>query len=90
MEYVWDLKKAKANRIKHGIDFADAVIALEDDLALTILDPDFPNEDRFVSLGRDAFGRLLVTAFVLRESTIRVISSRKASRGERRMYESRR
>ena len=40
MELEWDPRKAKENLRKHGVDFADAVIALEDDNGLTIEDPD--------------------------------------------------
>jgi hypothetical protein len=87
MQYGWDPAKADANAKKHGVDFADAVIALEDERALTMSDPDSEAEERFVSLGMDATGRLLVTIFAIRDDAIRLISSRKASRGERKRYE---
>lgn len=38
--YEWDAAKADSNLRKHGVEFADAVAALEDPLALTVLDPD--------------------------------------------------
>ena len=88
MNCEWDPAKARANHFKHGVDFADAVIALEDDLALTIADPDAAGEERFVSLGMDARGRLLVTVFTVRGNRVRLISSRRATRAERRAYES--
>ena len=88
MDCEWDPAKARANLRKHGVDSADAVIALEDDLALTIADPDAEGEERFVSLGMDAGGRLLVTVFTLRGKRVRLISSRPATRAERRAYES--
>ncbi|MGB5538793.1 MAG: BrnT family toxin [Gammaproteobacteria bacterium] len=50
MEYEWDPGKAAKNLRKHNVDFADAVIALEDENALTIEDPDH-NERRFKTLG---------------------------------------
>ena len=84
----WDPAKARANLRKHGVDFADAVIALEDDLALTIADPDAEGEERFVSLGMDAECRLLATIFTLRGNRVRLISSRRATRAESRAYES--
>jgi len=87
MDFEWDPEKAHSNRLKHGVDFADAVTALEDELALTRPDPDAEGEDRFVSLGMDAGGRLLVTVFTRGDDRIRIISSRPASRGERRRYE---
>jgi len=38
MKVKWDPDKAASNLRKHGVDFADAVIALEDEHALTIED----------------------------------------------------
>ena len=49
MEFEWDPRKAKENLRKHGVDFADAVIALEDENALTMEDPDH-DELRFKTL----------------------------------------
>ena len=86
VEYEWDHKKATANLRKHGIDFADAVTVLDDDNALTIIDPN-PEEDRFVTMGLDAQGRILVVVYTWREDNIRVISARKATQGERNQYE---
>jgi len=86
MDVEWDAAKAASNLRKHGADFADAVSALEDERALTRPDPDARDEERFVSLGMDAEGRVLVTVFTLRTSSVRLISSRKASPGERRRY----
>ena len=87
MDYRWDKNKAEANHLKHGVDFADSALALEDSLALTIPDPDSTGESRFISLGMDPLGRVLVTAFAYRDDHVRIISSRIASRGERRKYE---
>ena len=88
MEYEWDPAKAKANLRKHRISFADASLALEDPRARTMADPDASGEQRFVSLGSDPIGRVLVTVFTPRGRRTRIISSRKASRAERRAYES--
>ena len=87
MEYEWDPAKAAANLRKHKVDFADAVLALEDPLARTVHDPDASGEERYVSLGSDPTGRLLVTVFTRRKKRIRIISSRPASPAERRYYE---
>lgn len=88
MGYKWDPAKEWAKRKKHGVDFADAVIALEDELALTQRDANGHQEERYVSLGMDGHGRLLVTVFVHRSERIRIISARTATPGERRQYES--
>jgi uncharacterized DUF497 family protein len=85
----WDEEKAAANLRKHGVDFADAATVLSDDFALTVSDDD-PEEDRWVTLGVDALGRMLVVAYTWREEAARLISARKATASERRQYESRR
>lgn len=87
MDYEWDPAKAATNLRKHKVDFADAVLALEDPLARTVHDPDASGEERYVSLGSDPTGRLLVTVFTRRKKRIRIISSRRASPAERRHYE---
>ncbi|MEX2524876.1 MAG: BrnT family toxin [Gammaproteobacteria bacterium] len=87
MDYQWNPAKAAANARKHGVDFADAVLALEDEMAVTIIDPDAENEERYISLGMDAVGRILVTVFTIRDKAIRIISFRKASKTERKLYE---
>jgi hypothetical protein len=75
------------NLAKHGVDFADAVAVFEDDFALTRPDPEARGEPRFVTLGVDGFGRLLVVVFVERGDTIRIISVRPATNQERKIYE---
>lgn len=87
VHFDWDNAKAESNAKKHGVRFSEAVVALQDELAATINDPDSQGEERFVSLGVDDRGRVLVTVFVQREDTIRIISSRQASKRERAVYE---
>ncbi len=86
MAYQWDNDKAAANLKKHGIDFADAVSVFADDLSVTVSDERF-DEERFVTIGVDAFGRILVVVHTWRDSEIRLISARKATRPERTQYE---
>ncbi len=86
MKYQWDKNKATSNLQKHGIEFADAVSVFSDDLAITIPDNRF-DEDRFVAIGMDAFGRILVVVFTWRGEDIRLISARLAERRERKQYE---
>ena len=83
----WDYLKAASNLRKHGIDFADAATVLYDDWAITIRDV-AAEEERFVTLGMDAIGRMLVVVFTWRQDRIRVISARKATPGERSRYRS--
>lgn len=86
MKFDWDILKAEINQKKHGVDFADAVIVFEDDQAITIEDKDH-SEERFVTLGLDAYGRLLVVIYCYVENyIIRIISARKANKIEQRFY----
>ena len=87
--YEWDPEKAADNLEKHRVDFADAAISLEDPHALTDADPDASAEERYICLGADPEERLLVTVYTYRGESIRIISSRPASPGERRRYEER-
>ncbi len=67
MELEWDPQKAIDNLRKHGVDFADAGTALHDEQAITISDETSDDEDRFVTLGMDALGRILVVAYTWRD-----------------------
>ncbi len=87
MEFEWDPDKAHRNLDRHGVDFADAVGALEDEFALTVQDPYSETEERFITLGSDPLGRLLVVVYTWRGESIRLISARKATSRERRQYE---
>jgi uncharacterized protein len=86
MAYQWDKEKALTNLRKHGIDFADAVSVFSDDLAITTPDGRF-DEERFITIGLDALGRVLVVVYTWRGQKIRLISARPATRQERRQYE---
>ena len=85
----WDSAKAAENLQKHGVDFADAVLVFEDEMALTMPDDD-TDEQRHVTVGMDALGRVLVVVYVWRDEDPRLISARKATATERRQYESKR
>ncbi len=84
---VWDPEKARANLEKHGVRFSDAEVALFDSNAITVEDETSEGERRYVSIGLDALGRILVVVFSDREEGIRLISVRKATRRERTSYE---
>ncbi len=88
MEFEWNRHKATANLRKHGVDFADAATVLHDEQAVTVRNS-HPTEDRFVTLGMDALGRILVVVFTWRDEAVRLISARKATRREREQYEAR-
>ena len=86
MSIEFDPAKAKMNLRKHGVCFAHAEQALRDPMAFTIEDPDSRGEQRFVTLGVDALGRVLVVIHTQRDERTRLISARKASRGEADRY----
>jgi len=86
MNYEWDPNKARSNFKKHGIRFADAVGVFEDEYAITIQD-ELESEDRFITIGRDFLRRILVVVYTFRGVIIRIISARKATARERRIYE---
>ena len=59
----WDPGKARLNVRKHGISFADAVACLEDEGALTMPDRFSETEERWLTMGLDALGRLVVVVY---------------------------
>ncbi len=71
--YEWDDEKAASNFRKHGVDFADAALVFEDELALTMRDLYSDREERFVTIGR----------YTWREDRIRLISARETTSKER-------
>jgi len=87
MNVVWDIKKAAANIRNHGIEFSHAATVLDDPMAVTIENTRHA-EQRFVTVGSDILGRVLVVVYAYSgEEEIRLISVRKATPKERRIYE---
>ena len=72
----WDPSKARLNSRKHGVSFADAVASLEDEGALTMRDPYSGEEERWVTMGLDAVGRVLVVVYTWRGESVRPILAR--------------
>ena len=87
MDVVWDPKKASFNFAKHGVMFADAATVLDDPCALTIEDRRY-NEERFVTVGSDAFGRVLVVVYTYPPNldAVRLISARRSTASEKKHY----
>lgn len=73
MAIEFDPAKARANLRKHSVSFAHAEQALRDPMAFTVEDPDARSEQRFVTLGMDALGRLLAVVHTQREERTRLI-----------------
>jgi uncharacterized DUF497 family protein len=85
----WDPAKARSNLAKHGISFADAANVLNHELAISILDSGQGGEERFVVVGVDSLGRILVVSYTYRRNNVRIISARRATQSERKEYEKR-
>ena len=80
--------KNAANKKKHKVSFEAAVFALEDPLALSMIDSRY-QEERWITLGRSGNRILYVARLVLEaanEEVIRIISAREATARERRQY----
>ena len=89
MAFEWDPRKAERNFRKHGVEFVDAVIVFDDERAITLLD-EHSNEERYLTFGMDAQGRILAVSYAVRENDIRIISARRATSRERAQYEDKR
>ena len=88
MEFEWDPNKATSNLAKHNVSFHEASTAFGDSLALTFSDPDHSdNEARYITIGESIQGRLLSICHIDLEQRIRIISARKVTRRERKIYE---
>ncbi len=83
----WNWLKAEANFKKHGVEFEEAVSALEDELAVTVDDLHLVGEARYVTVGLSASEKLLVVVHTPRNQRVRIISARRATRAERHAYE---
>jgi len=85
MEFEWDEAKRQANITKHGIDFYDAMVALEDAPVMIADERKDYGERRCIAAG-EANGHMLIVIFTIRNGVFRIISARKANSRERRKY----
>ena len=91
MIFEWDIGKSKANAEKHGISFMEAETAFEDFYAIEEFDSEYSTaeESRFKMLAM-ANEKILVVIYTMRDENYRIISSRKAEKYERELYEKQR
>lgn len=86
MRFVWDKRKAARNAQKHGVSFEEAKTAFDDPLGAYY--PDALHEERFVLIGYSSRPRLLYVVHAeVGESSVRIISARKATKHEKAHYE---
>ena len=90
LDFEWDEDKAAANLKKHKISFEEAKTVFADSFSITLDDPVHSlDEPRFVDIGESADGEILVVSYAERKQKIRLISCRKATKAERKVYEER-
>jgi len=87
MQFEWDDDKAEVNLAKHGVSFEEALACFYDPEQAAFYDPEHSeDEDRELLIGHSKQGRLLIISYTLRGQTIRLISARKATRREAKIY----
>jgi len=85
MEFEWDEAKCLDNFRKHGIDFIDISVVFEGD-TLTVEDNRYDyGEQRFVTFGL-LQGLVVAVVHSDRQDSIRIISARKATKYEQKIY----
>lgn len=85
--FEWDAAKAAANRRKHGVEFEDACEAFLDPFLRPVDAGHSHAEAREGILGVTTGSHLLHVVYVERDEVFRIISARRATRPERRLYE---
>ncbi|MBW4620839.1 MAG: BrnT family toxin [Cyanosarcina radialis HA8281-LM2] len=89
LRFEWDDRKAESNLRKHGVSFEEAATVFYDSLYLEDYDEAHGDrEDKFKLIGESSNGSLLVVIYTERAGTIRIISSRRATKNERISYKS--
>jgi len=87
-EFEWDEEKARSNLKKHDVSFDEAATIFNDPRIATISDPDHSqDEERYVSIGKSAIMSLLSVIHTYRKERTRLISARKATKAEKKIYE---
>ena len=88
LTFEWDEDKAKENLKKHKVNFKEAKTVFNDPFSITIADPQHSiAEHRYIDIVCSAKGRILIVVYTERKSNIRIISSRRATKTEGRIYE---
>jgi len=89
LKFDWDKNKAIKNLAKHKVSFEEAQSVFDDDFARLIPDPDHSeDEERFLLLGLSCSLKVLVVVHCYKdeENIIRLISARKATKPESKIY----
>lgn len=89
MDFTWDDRKNRTNQRKHGVSFEAACLVFDDPFHISLQDREVDGEPRWQTIGRAAGLYILTVAHRIEEEdeAVRIISARKATREERRIYE---
>ena len=88
LEFEWSKEKAKDNLLKHNVSFEEAMTVWSDEFAAYLHDPSHSiEEERYLMIGYSSNDNLLYVSFTERDDKIRIISSRKATKSERKRHE---
>jgi uncharacterized DUF497 family protein len=91
MRFEWDVAKNQRNLLKHRVRFETAVLAFDDQYALTQRDESAVEEERWITLGLVGPGTVLFIVHTCFDRNgdegVRIISARNATPRERRTYE---
>ena len=89
IKFEWDENKNQINQRKHGISFEEAATVFYDEYAILFDDPEHSaDEDRFLIIGTTRKERVCIVSHCYRgqEGRIRIISARKATAVEKKVY----
>jgi hypothetical protein len=87
IQFEWDPHKAARNLDKHKVSFDEAKTVFRDRMLISLVDEEHSiDEERYITIGMSARGRLLLVAHTDRGGQVRIISARKATRKEEHFY----
>ena len=84
----FDPDRNKPNIVKPGLSLVEGEGVLNDPLGLTVEDDSSAGESRWITVGMNAGGEILVVVWTERDDGERLISVRRATAKERKDYES--
>lgn len=90
VRFIWDENKNKLNKKKHGISFEEATEVFGDENAILFDDPDHSyEEERFLIIGITGAKGICIVSHCYRDkdSTVRIISAREATKKEKHFYQ---
>ncbi len=91
MHFEWDESKNRRNQTKHRVSFETASLVFSDPRHISIQDRHVEGEERWQTLGLVGGAVILLVAHTISEQDgeeiIRIISARKASKHEKKIYE---